>query len=92
MTYVHENGDNHELGVETDERLVLLQVVLLDESLLDGSEEIPVQSGVDDEDDDLGDAIPDIIDLDPSTQQLAKLVEARPMHPNLRLTRRRNSM
>jgi hypothetical protein len=68
VTYVHENGDNHELGVKTDERFVLLQIMLLDESLLDSSEEIPVQSGVDNEDDDLGDSIPDVIDLDPSAQ------------------------
>lgn len=92
MTYVHEDGDNHELGVEADEGLILLQVVLLDESLLDGSEEIPVQSGVDDEDDDLGDSIPDIIDLDPSTQQSVTFLDIWWMHPNLRLTRRRNSM
>ena len=91
-TYVHEDGNDHELSVEANKRLVLLQIVLLDESLLDGSKEIPVQAGVNDEDDDLGDTIPDIIDLNPSTQQLVTLLNARPMHLNLRLTRRRNSM
>jgi len=92
VTYVHEDGDNHELGVEADERLVLLQVVLLDKSLLDGSEEIPVQSGVDDKDDDLGNSIPDIVDLNPSAHQLVTLFNVQPMRSNLRLARRRYSM
>jgi hypothetical protein len=48
VTYVHEDGDDHELGVKADKGLILFQVVLLDESLLDCSEEIPVESRVDD--------------------------------------------
>jgi hypothetical protein len=67
-TYIHENGNNHKLGVEADQRLILGQLVLLDQSLLDGSEEVPVETCIDHEDDDLGKTVPDFIDTDESAR------------------------
>jgi hypothetical protein len=46
LTYIHENRDNHELGVKGHERLILLQAVLLDKALLDDMEEVPVEPGI----------------------------------------------
>lgn len=65
-THIHENGNNHKLGVEADQRLVLGQLVLLDQSLLDSSEEVPVETCINHEDDDLGESVPDFIDADES--------------------------
>jgi hypothetical protein len=65
-TYIHQNGNNHELGVEADQRLILGQLVLLDQSLLDGSKEVPVETCIDQEDDDFGKAVPDFVDTDES--------------------------
>ncbi|KAI6752387.1 hypothetical protein HG530_013756 [Fusarium avenaceum] len=54
------------LGVEADQRLVLGQLVLLDQSLLDSSEEVPVETCINHEDDDLGESVPDFIDANES--------------------------
>jgi hypothetical protein len=62
VTYIHGNGNNHELCVEADERLVLLQTMLLKKALLDSSEEVPVKSGVNQQDEDFGDSVPVLID------------------------------
>lgn len=37
--------------------------MLLQQTLFDGPEEVPVQSGVDKQDNDLGDLVPDCIDV-----------------------------
>lgn len=68
VTYVHENGNNHEFGVEADKGLIFLQVVLLNESFLDCAEEVPVERRVDKENDDLGSSVPDIVDFNKSAQ------------------------
>jgi hypothetical protein len=64
VTYVHADGDNHQLCVEAYERLVLCETDLINKSDLDNAQEVPVEAGVDDEDEDLGDLIPDIVDVD----------------------------
>ena len=38
--------------------------MLFDEADLDGAQEVPVQAGVDDEDENLTDLVPDVVDLD----------------------------
>jgi hypothetical protein len=63
-TYVHGNGDDHELGVEGYERLVLGKADLVDKSDLDDAQEVPVQGSIDDENEDLGDLVPNFVDLD----------------------------
>ena len=52
MTYVHANGDNHQLGVEAYEGLVLCQTDLINKSDLDNAQEVPVEASVDDKDKD----------------------------------------
>jgi hypothetical protein len=64
LTYIHADGDNHQLRVEAYEGLVLCQTDLVDKSDLDDAQEVPVEAGVDDEDKDLGDLVPDIVDVD----------------------------
>lgn len=64
ITYVHGNGDDHELGVEGHERLVLCETDLINKPDLDDAQEVPVQGSVDDENKDLGDLVPDFVDLD----------------------------
>lgn len=64
MTYVHCNGDNHEFYVEAHEWLVLCESDLVDKADLDDAEEVPVETGVDDEDQHLGDLVPDVVYLD----------------------------
>jgi hypothetical protein len=61
-THVHEDRDNHELGVEANERLILLQAMLFDESLLDSSKEVPVEASINEKDENLGHTIPNFID------------------------------
>lgn len=63
-TYVHGDAEHHEFSVEADQRLVLSQAVLLHEPNLDGAQEVPIQSCVDKENQDLGDLVPDVVDLD----------------------------
>lgn len=64
QTYVHSNRHYHQSLVKLDQWLVLHQSVLLQESILHGPQEVPVKSSVDDQDDNLGDLIPDLIDVD----------------------------
>ena len=66
MTYVHGNGNDHEFCVEAHKRLVLGETDLFDESDLDNAQEVPIETGVDNEDEHLGDLVPDIVDLDKS--------------------------
>lgn len=66
MTYIHGNGDNHELCIEAYKRLVLGKTDLFDKSDLDNAQEIPVEAGIDDEDKHLRDLVPDVVDLDKS--------------------------
>ena len=61
---VHGDGDNHQFPVETNKWCVLLQSMLLHEPFLDSPKEVPVESSVDEENNDLGDLIPDGIDSD----------------------------
>jgi hypothetical protein len=61
-TYVHEDRDDHELSVEAYKRLIFLEAMLLDESLLDSSKEVPVKASIDKKDKNLGYTIPDLID------------------------------
>lgn len=35
QTYVHQDRDNHQLGIEADERLVLDEAILVKKALLD---------------------------------------------------------
>lgn len=65
-TYIHGNGNNHELCVEADKRLILAQAVLPEQSLVDNSEKVPVEGGVDDEDENLGSTIPVFVDKNES--------------------------
>jgi hypothetical protein len=64
VTYVHADGNNHQLRIEAYERLVLCQTDLINKSDLDNAQEVPVETGVNDEDEDLGDLVPDIVDVD----------------------------
>jgi hypothetical protein len=61
---VHGNGDDHKLCVEPNQRGVFLQPILLHEPDLDSPEEVPVEGGVDGEDKDLGDLVPNVVDFD----------------------------
>lgn len=63
-TYVHHNGDDHELGVELDQGGVFLEAMVLDEALTDGPQEVPVEEGIHNADEDLGDLVPVLVDLD----------------------------
>ena len=64
LTYVHGNADCHELGVEAYKRLILDQAMLLYEPNLHGPQEVPVESSVYNQDQDLGYLVPNVIDLD----------------------------
>jgi hypothetical protein len=64
VTYIHADGNNHQLCVEAYERLVFCETDLINQSDLDNAQEVPVETGVDDEDEDLGDLVPDIVDVD----------------------------
>jgi len=59
---VHEDRNYHELSVEANKRLILLEAMLLNESLLDGSKEVPIEASIDEKDENLGDTIPNFID------------------------------
>jgi hypothetical protein len=64
--YIHGDGDDHEFGVEAHEGLVFDETVLAQEASLDGAQKVPVETGVDDEDEHLGHAIPVAVDGDVS--------------------------
>ena len=63
-TYVHGDGDDHELSIEGHERLVLCETDLVNKPDLDDAQEVPVKGSVDDENEDLGDLVPHFVDLD----------------------------
>lgn len=65
-TYIHSNGDDHELGVESDERLVLDQAMLLEKAVLHHFEEVPVEIGIDNENEDFRNTVPVLVDIDES--------------------------
>jgi hypothetical protein len=63
-TYIHEDRHHHQPSIEADQRGVLGEPVLHDKPPLDCSEEVVVEAGVDQQDENLGNAIPDIVDFD----------------------------
>lgn len=65
-TYVHGDRNNHQLCVEAHERLVLGETDLVDKPDLHNAQKVPVEASVDDEDEDLRDLVPDIVDLNES--------------------------
>lgn len=65
-TYVHGYRDNHKLRIEAHERLVLCETNLINKPDLNNAQKVPVETSVDDEDEYLGNLIPDIVDLDKS--------------------------
>jgi hypothetical protein len=64
FTYIHGDGENHKLRVESDKGLVFDQAVLLYKSDLDGSEEVPVERSIHDEYEHLGNLVPVFVDID----------------------------
>ena len=70
MTNVHGDGNGHEPEVEAHEGGVFLQAVVFDQASSDRVEEVPVQAGVDDENDDFGGSVPVLIDRDVSARCL----------------------
>lgn len=66
QTYIHSNGYDHQSLVELDQWLVLDKSMLFQEPLLNGIEEVPVQPGIDYQNYNLGDLVPDLIDVDKS--------------------------
>ena len=61
---VHGYRHHHELCVEAHEGFVFGEAMLLHKSLLDGVEEIPVEVRIYQQDEDLGNLIPDVVDVD----------------------------
>jgi hypothetical protein len=53
LTYIHGDGDNHKLCVETHKRSIFGKSMLLDEPFLNRREEVPVQPCINGEDKDL---------------------------------------
>jgi hypothetical protein len=67
-TYIHCNRKDHELGIEANEGSIFGQAILLHKPLLDGAQEVIVQSSVDNQDQNFGDLIPVIVDPDKCTR------------------------
>jgi hypothetical protein len=62
-TYIHEDRDHHQLRVEADKRLVFCKTMLLNKPVLDGAQEVPVKTSVNEENDDFRDLVPNIVDV-----------------------------
>jgi hypothetical protein len=71
--YIHGDGYHHELCIKADERFVLCESMVVYQPLVDDSEEEVVQSGINEEDEDLGGSVPVGVDLDEAIFKLAKL-------------------
>lgn len=65
-TYIQQYGYDHQSRVEPYQRLVFHEAILLHESLLHNPEEIVVQTGVDEADEDFRGAVPHAVDIDVS--------------------------
>jgi len=63
-TYVHANWDYHQLRIEAYERLVLGKTDLFNKSNLHDAQEVPIETSVDDENENLRDLIPYFVDVD----------------------------
>lgn len=72
-THIHSNRDDHKFSIEAHQGCVFFEAVLFDESDLDGSKKVPVQSSVDDENDHLRYLIPNIVDVNIATQVSDKI-------------------
>lgn len=66
-TYIHQNRHHHEFCVEPNERSVLGEPVLYDEALFDGAKEVVVKAGIDEQNEYLGNTVPNLIDANVST-------------------------
>lgn len=66
-TYVHGNRDYHQLCVERDQRSVFGQTVIIDKADTNGAKKIPVQSGINQTDENLGGTVPILVDMNEST-------------------------
>lgn len=75
-TYVHHDGDGHESGVELDQGGVFLEAMVLDEAHTDGPQEVPVEEGIHNADEDLGDLVPVLVDLDEAFKASARRGQA----------------
>lgn len=58
VSYIHGDRDHHQLRVETNKRLILLKLMLLDKAFLYCTKEIPIEPCIDEEDKDFGRSIP----------------------------------
>lgn len=62
-TYIHKNRERHESGIIPDQRSVLIEAMVLDETLANDMQEVPVEEGVHNADQDLRNLVPVLIDL-----------------------------
>lgn len=52
-THIQHNGDDHQPGIERNQRSIFHQTILIKQTLLNNSQEVIVETGIDETDDDL---------------------------------------
>jgi len=71
VAYVHANRNDNDAGVEAHEIVVFLDSVAY-EAVLDLDDEVVVEAAVDEEDDEFGDFVPDVVDVDEALTGLSE--------------------